>query len=82
MSSVSPACRKRRLNGAVSLNNGIKRLGPCRCLDRHVKEPYEISMALGADRISKFIFSPPAHLGAVIYMTEISLIVALNNQFT
>ena len=28
------------------------------------------------------LFSPPAHLCAVIYMTEISLIVTLNNQFT
>ena len=36
VSSVSPACRKRRLNGAVSRNNRIKRVAPCRCLDRHV----------------------------------------------
>ena len=36
-------------------------------------------MALGADRRSNF--SPPAHLCAVTYMTEISLIVTLNNQF-
>ena len=48
VSSVSPACRKRRLKGAVSRNNRIKRLAPCRCLDGHVKEPYEMSMALGA----------------------------------
>ena len=33
------------------------------------------------DRRSNF-FSPPAHLCAVTYMTEISLIVTLNNQFT
>ena len=25
----------------------IKRVTPCRCLDGHVKEPYEMSMALG-----------------------------------
>ena len=31
--------------------------------------------------ISNFFFSPPAHLCAVTYMTEISLIVTLNNQF-
>ena len=31
---------------------------------------------------SYFFFSPPAHLCAVTYMTEISLIVTLNNQFT
>ena len=29
-----------------------------------------------------FFFSPPAHLCAVTFMTEISLIVTLNNQFT
>ena len=48
VSSVSPTCRKRRLNGSVSRNNCVKRLAPCRCLDGHVKEPYEMSMALGA----------------------------------
>ena len=36
-SSVSPACHKRRLNGAVSRNNYIKRAAPCRCLDGHVE---------------------------------------------
>ena len=40
--------RKRRLIGAVCRNHRIKRLVPCRCLDGHVKEPYEMSMALGA----------------------------------
>ena len=30
----------------------------------------------------KNFFTPPAHLCAVICMTEISLIVTLNNQFT
>ena len=30
---------------------------------------------------SNFFFSPPAHLCAVTYMTEISLIVTLNSQF-
>ena len=81
--SVSPACRKRRLNGAVCRNHRIKRVDPCRCLDGHVKEPHEISMALGARPYrSNFIFSQPAHLCAVTYMTEISLIVTLNNQFT
>ena len=42
-SSVSLACRKRRLNGAVSRNNR-KKGGPVRCLDGHVKEPYEMSI--------------------------------------
>ena len=77
--SRSPACRKRRLIWAVCRNHRIKRLVPCQCLDGHVKEPYEMSMALGARR-SNF-FSPPEHLCAVTYMTEISLIVTLNNQF-
>ena len=40
--------RKRRLNGAVCRNHRIKRLVPCRCLNGHVKEPYEMSMSLGA----------------------------------
>ena len=64
----------------VFRNNRIKMVAPCRCLDGHVKEPYEMSMALGPDRRSNF-FSPPAHQCVVTYMTEISLIVMLNNQF-
>ena len=39
-------------------------------------------MAWEPDRRSNFFFSPPAHLCAVTYMTEISLILTLNNQFT
>ena len=73
--------RKRRLNGAVCRNHRIKRVVPCRCLDGHVKEPYEMSKAWEPDRRSNFFFSPPAHLCAVTYMTEIPLIVTLNNQF-
>ena len=38
-------------------------------------------MAWEPDRRSNFFFSPPAHLCAVTYMTEISLIVTLKNQF-
>ena len=52
---------------AVSRNNRIKRLTPCRCLDGHVKEPYEMSMTLDNDRRSNFFFSQPAHLCAVTY---------------
>ena len=48
VSFVSPACCKRHLNGVVSRNNRIKRFAPCRCLDGHVKEPYEMFMAFGA----------------------------------
>ena len=39
-------------------------------------------MAWEPDRRSNSFFSPPAHLCAVTYMTEISLIVTLNNKFT
>ena len=73
--------RKRRLNGAVCRNHRIKRVVPCRWLDGHVKEPHEMSMAWEPDRRSNFFFNPPAHLCAVTYMTEISLIVTLNSQF-
>ena len=41
-----------------------------------------MSMAWEPDRRSNFFFIPPAHLCAVTYMTEISLIVTLSNQFT
>ena len=42
-----------------------------------------MSMALGARTVGPiFFFGPPAHLCAVTYVTEISLIVTLNNQFT
>ena len=48
--------------------------------------PYRLvnpsTMAWEPDRRSNFFFSPPAHLCAVTYMTEISLIVTLNIQFT
>ena len=33
----------------------VKRLAPCRCLDRHVKEPYKMSMALGAQLLVKLL---------------------------
>ena len=36
VSSVSPACHKRRLNRVASRNNRIKRLTWCLCLDGHV----------------------------------------------
>ena len=80
MSSVSPACRKRRLNEAVSRNNRIKGVVPYRCLYGHVKEPYEMSMAWEPDRMSNYVF-PPMHLCAVTYTTEILLIETFYNQF-
>ena len=59
----------------------VKRVAPCRYLDGDLKEPYEMSMALGAKlQTSNFLFSPPAHLCAVTYITEISLHVTLSNQ--
>ena len=42
-SCLSPACRKRRLNGAVCRNHRIKKGGPVSVKDGHVKEPYEMS---------------------------------------
>ena len=59
----------------------IGKVGPMSVLGRHVKEPYEMSMALEPDRRSNFFFSPPAHLCVVTYMTEILSIVTLNNQY-
>ena len=48
VSSVSQACRERRLNGAISKNRRIKRLAPCRFFDGHVKEPCEMSYVVGS----------------------------------
>ena len=84
MSSVSPACRKRRQNwgGFSGGKNCIKRLAQCRCLNGHVREPYEMYVmyvALGA-RPSNIFFSSPAHLCAIKYMTEISFIVTLSTE--
>ena len=81
MSSVYPACRKRRLIGAVCQNHRMKRLVSCRCLDGHVKEPYEMSMVLGARPLVQLLQSACTSC-SVTYMTEISLIVTLSNQFT
>ena len=77
-----PLCRKRRLIGALCRNHRIERLVPCRCLDGHVKvlNPAKCLWRWEPDR--RYFFSPPAHLCAVTCMTEISLIVPLNNQFT
>ena len=68
-------------NGVVSQNNREK-VGPVRCLDGHVKEPYEVSMVLEPDCRSKFFLSLPAHLYVITYMyiTEIFLHVMLSNQ--
>ena len=47
-----------------------------------LKNPAKCLWRCEPDRRSNFFFSPPAHLCAVTYMTEISLSVTLNNQFT
>ena len=46
-----------------------------------LKNPTKFLWRWEPDRRSNFFFSPPAHLCAVTYMTAISLIVTLNNQF-
>ena len=46
-----------------------------------LKNPAKCLWRWEPDRMSNFFFSPPAHLCAVTYMTEISLIVTLNSQF-
>ena len=57
------------VNGAVSRNNRMKRVVPCRYLDGYVKENYEMCMAFEPDLWLNF-FHPPAHLCAVTSMTE------------
>ena len=79
VSFVSQACLKRRLIGAVCRNHHIKRLVPCRCLDGHVKEPYEMSMALGARPQVRLLLLQSA---CTSMCRHISLILTLNNQFT
>ena len=73
--------RKRRLNGAVCRNHRIKGWSRVGARTGTLKEPTKCLWRLEPDRRSNF-FSPPAHRCAVTYMTEISLIVTLNNQFT
>ena len=80
LSSVSPACRERRLNGAVSLNIRIKRVVLCRCLDRHDKEPCEMSMALGArPKVQLLLKSAGTSMCCRIYKWNIVTCV-VNNQ--
>ena len=45
-----------------------------------LKNPTKYLWRWEPDRRSNFFFSPPAHLCAVTYMTEISLIVTLNSR--
>ena len=73
--------RKRRLNGAVCRNHRIKGWSRVGARIGTLKNPTKCLWRWEPDRRSNFLFSPPAHLCAVTYMTEISLIVTLNNQF-
>ena len=73
--------RKRRLNGAVCRNHRIKRVVRVGARTGTLKNPTKCLWRWEPDRWSNFFFSPPAHLCAVTYMTEISLIVTLNNHF-
>ena len=83
VSPLSPACRKGRLNGAISRNNCIKKGWPrVDAWTGTYKNPTKCLWRWKPDRRSNFFFSPPAHICAVTYVTEISLIVMLNNQFT
>ena len=65
-SSVSPACRKRRLNGAVCRNHRIKRVVPCRCRTGTLKNPAKCLSRWEPDRRYNF-FNPPAHLCRYMY---------------
>ena len=58
----------RRLNGALSRNNRINRLVPCRCLDEHVKEPYEMYMAFGRNELN-WLLNVAIKDISVIYVT-------------
>ena len=51
-------------------------MAPCRCLDGY--ESTKCLWRWELDRKSSFFFSPPTHLCALTYMTEISLIVTIN----
>ena len=65
VSSVSPACRKRRLIGAMCRDHRVKRVVPCWCLDRTgtLKDPTKCLWRWEPN----FFFSPPVHLCAVTY---------------
>ena len=56
-SSISPECRKRRLNGAVSRNNHIKRVAPCRCRTGTLKNPTKCIWRWEPDRRYNLFFN-------------------------
>ena len=81
VASISKACRKRWLIWAVCRNHRIKGWSRVGAWTGTLKNPTKCLWRWEPDRRSKLFFSPPAHLRAVTYMTEISLIVTLNSQF-
>ena len=58
----------------------VKRLDTCRCWTGTVTTPTKCLWRWEPDRRSNFFVSPPAHLCAVTYITEILLHVMLNNH--
>ena len=66
------ARRKKATEIGRFLGLTVKRVVPCLCLEGHVKETNEMSMAWEPDRRFNFFFSLPAqlHVCAVTYITE------------
>ena len=81
MYSVSPACRKKSTKWGGVSESRYKKGGPVSVWTDTLKNPTNCLWRLEPDCMSNF-FGPPAHLCAVTCMTEISLIVTLNNQLT
>ena len=56
-------------------------MAPCSCLNGHVKDLFEMSMAWEPNRRSNFFFGLPAHLCAFTYVAEKSSTVMINNRY-
>ena len=63
----------------ITVYNGWPRVG---AWTRMLKNAMKCIWRWEPDRMSNYFFRQPAYLCAVSYMTEISLILTLNNQFT
>ena len=66
------ARRKKATEMGRFLGITVRRVALCQCLDRHVKEPFAISVAWKPDRMSNFFSSPPAHLRAFTYISGVA----------
>ena len=73
-STVFPCASLKATEMVQFLGITVQRVAPCRCLDGHAKEPYEMSIEWEPYRRYNF-FSPLADLYAVTCITEISLII-------